>query len=67
MSELRERFTLLLEEEMDRKRFLQYSAAVFLAAFGISGFINAILNSKASQNAKSTPSRGYGSSRFGKS
>ncbi|MDB5162557.1 MAG: hypothetical protein JWN28_164 [Candidatus Saccharibacteria bacterium] len=67
MSEIRERLAVVLEEEMDRKRFLQYSLAVFLAAFGVSGFISAILNNKASKSTQSGPSRGYGSSRFGKS
>ncbi len=65
MSELGEHITDLLEKEMDRKRFLQMSGAIFLAAFGISGLISAILSHTKSSPAR--PSHGYGSSRFGKS
>lgn len=66
MSEIRERIDSLLGEQMDRRRFLQVSASIFLAAFGISGLISAILSRGAPRTPQSTM-KGYGSSRFGKS
>ncbi len=69
MPEVREQINELLVQEMDRKRFLQYSGMAFLAAFGISGFITAVIAKQKTQNSRSTTGtmKGYGSSKFGKS
>jgi hypothetical protein len=67
MSEIGERITNLLGEEMDRKHFLQLSGAIFLAAFGISGLISAIISKGASRSTTTGTFKGYGSSKFGKS
>jgi hypothetical protein len=64
MSEIGEHITELLDKEMDRKRFLQMSGAIFLAAFGISGLISVILSH--TKTSQPTPTHGYGTSRFGK-
>ncbi len=71
MSKVREQITQIFEQEMDRKHFLQYSAGVFLAAFGVTGLINAILTNGrkpktiAQANPEVTTKKGYGSARFG--
>lgn len=68
MGKLKEQVDILLDREIDRKQFLQYSAAIFLAAFGITGLIQAILNSDAQLPGapkKNEPS-GYSSSRYGR-
>lgn len=67
MAIIREQIAVILNQEMDRKHFLQYSLAAFLAAFGISGFISAILSSNKHSSTKTNTMTGYGSSRFGKS
>ncbi len=64
MPEIGEHITELLDKEMDRKHFLQMSGAIFLAAFGISGLISAILSNTKTSQPKA--SHGYGTSRFGK-
>lgn len=66
MGILQERVNELLEREVDRKQFLQYSLAIFLAAFGVTGLIQAMLSTDKrilpiSQPKKST---GYSSSRY---
>lgn len=71
MTKVREQVTQIFDQEMDRKHFLQFSAGIFLAAFGVTGLINAILsNGKkpkavAQANPNATAKRGYGSARFG--
>lgn len=71
MAKVREQVTQIFDQEMDRKHFLQFSAGVFLAAFGITGLINAILSNgrKPKAVAQAQPEvpakRGYGSARFG--
>ena len=67
MSAIRDQVTELLNQEMDRKRFLQFSGAAFLAAFGVSGLITALLSVNKNKPAASNTMTGYGSSRFGKS
>jgi hypothetical protein len=68
MPQIPEHIATILSEEMDRKHFLQFSMAVMLAAFGVSGFISAMIASSKNPKSTITPkSRGYGSSRFGKS
>lgn len=65
MPEIGEHIDSLLKEEMDRKRFIQVSISIFLAAFGISGLISAIASRGGSRSSLS-PMKGYGASRFGK-
>ena len=68
MAKFKEQVSQLLDREIDRKQFLKYSAAVFLAAFGVSGMIQAILSSDKFLDNKSTTTKkssfGYGSSRY---
>jgi hypothetical protein len=68
MAKLPLQLTQAFNQEMDRKHFLQFSMAIFLASFGVSGFISAVIASS-NKNQPATPklSRGYGSSKFGKS
>lgn len=66
MGKFKDQVSQLLDQEIDRKQFLQYSAAVFLAAFGVTGFIQALLSSDKhlpGAPQKKTPT-GYGSSRY---
>ncbi len=71
MAKMREQINHIFEQEMDRKHFLQYSAGVFLAAFGVTGLINVLLSGGKNQKgvAQTTPvvtaKKGYGSARFG--
>jgi hypothetical protein len=68
MAKLPFQLTQALNQEMDRKHFLQFSMAIFLASFGVSGFISAVIaSSNKTQPAAPKLSRGYGSSKFGKS
>lgn len=69
MGNLKERVDTILESEIDRKQFLQYSLAVFLAAFGVTNVIHTILSTdkrvaQTSKPATKETSFGYGSSRF---
>ena len=66
MGKFKEQVSQLLDREIDRKQFLQYGAAIFLAAFGISGLINALLSPDKilnKTNQKKT-TFGYGSSSY---
>lgn len=71
MSKVREQVAQIFDQEMDRKHFLQFSAGIFLAAFGVTGFINAILSNgrKPKAVAQAQPQaqgkKGYGSARYG--
>lgn len=67
MGNLKQQVDQLLDREIDRKQFLQYSAAIILAAFGVTGLINAILSSGPQLPKKSAPQpSGYGSSGYGR-
>lgn len=54
----------LLVREMNRKEFLLYVAAVFLALTGISGLIKIVSNPHNNQRG-SKPSTGFGSGPYG--
>lgn len=66
MGKIKEQISELLEQEIDRKQFLQYSAAVFLAAFGVTGLIQALLSSdkRLPGAPKKQSPTGYSSSRY---
>ncbi len=71
MAKVREQINKIFEQEMDRKKFLEYSAGIFLTVFGVTGLINAILTSGAKSKliaqvpAQEPKKKGYGSARFG--
>ncbi len=57
----------IFEKEMDRKEFLGYIGAAFLAAIGVSGMIKALLHhgsGTANQQSRGAAT-GYGSSAYG--
>ena len=60
----------ILNQEMDRKNFLQYSGSILLAVLGISGLLRILLSSEKTQILKTSadikPTNGYGSSRYGR-
>ena len=64
MSDIKAQINELLEREVDRKQFLQYSLAVFLAAFGVTGLIQALLSSDTRISKNKQPSNGYNSARY---
>ncbi|MDQ5972691.1 MAG: hypothetical protein QG553_850 [Patescibacteria group bacterium] len=57
----------IFEKEMDRKEFLGYIGAGFLAAIGVSGMIKALLHHGASSTSQQSrgAASGYGSSAYG--
>lgn len=63
MSQLKKQINQLLEQEIDRKQFLQYGFTAFLAAFGVSGLISALVSSspakKTSKVEAPTTGSGY--------
>lgn len=65
MGNVKEQIDELLDREIDRKQFLQYSLAIFLAAFGVTGLIQAILSSdkRVLGGPQQKPS-GYSSARY---
>lgn len=66
MAGLKERVDRVLEQEIDRKQFLQYSVTIFLAAFGVTGIIQSILTAETNNHNKKSDKAhvGYGASRF---
>lgn len=64
MSDIKAQINELLEREVDRKQFLQYSLAVFLAAFGVTGLIQALLSSDTRISKNKQHSNGYNSARY---
>jgi len=66
MGKFQQQVSQLLDREIDRKQFLQYSGAIFLAAFGVTGLINAVLHSD--KHLPSAPTaktkNGYSSARY---
>ena len=67
MAEVKEHIAEMLDIEMDRIDFLQYSGKVFLAAFGVAGLISTLIDTQKRKKNTGTTMKGYGSSRFGKS
>lgn len=66
MGNIKEQIDELLDRELDRKQFLQFSLAIFLAAFGVTGLIQALLSSDKrilGNNTSKSPS-GYSSTRY---
>lgn len=68
MGNIKNQLDTLLNQEMDRKNFLQYSGGIVLAVLGVTGLIRILLSSNKStiltQEAPARPG-GYGSSKYG--
>jgi hypothetical protein len=58
----------LLEETMDRKKFLTFSGAIVLGIVGVTGLINILGKSRSSQSDSQYPIQtdGYGGSDYGR-
>ena len=67
MTKIKTQLDTLLNKEMDRKNFLQYSGGVLLAALGVTGLLRILLMGDKNQldTVASKAANGYGSSRYG--
>jgi hypothetical protein len=64
---IKENLQGLLEEKMDRKKFLSFTGAIVLGIVGVTGLINILVKSRSSQTDSQYPvqTSGYGGSDYG--
>lgn len=64
MGNIKEQIDELLGRQLDRRQFLQFSLAIFLAAFGVTGLIQALLSSDSRKPGMPQQPGGYNSARY---